>query len=207
MTKVNRNSKEYLPTNISEDKYFYLTNRDYSDYFDKSSYIHILLEDNNFGLNYSNVKYCQTNTDPDSYPEGAASGCDFNDFNTLEYYNTEHYSNSGKFYYKYYVNSSYSYSVISYNGSYSSGNLYVTSDYKDLSDEDSSDELSTVAIICIVLASLIVLAVVIFILIRCFKRRRSNKNDPLVQPYVAAPPVSHPMNQQIYNPAVPYQAY
>ena len=201
MTKVNRNSHTSLPTNTSDDKYFYLTNR---DYYLHSSYIYILLEDNNFGLNYSNVKYCQTKNNPDSYPEGAASGCNFY---TLEYYRTAHYSNSAKFYYKYYVNSSVSYSVISYNGNYSSGSLYVTSDYKELSDEDSSDELSTVAIIFIVLASLIVLAVVIFLLVRCCARRRNNKIDPLNQPYVAAPPVSHPMNQQINNPAAPYQAY
>ena len=202
MTKVNRNSNESLPTTTSDDKYFYLTNKDYSDYFHKSSYIHILLEDNNFGLNYSNVKYCHTFTEPEPDPEKFVCSCNFN---SLEYYRTEHYSNSAKFYYEYYINRSTGYIIISYNGNYSSGSLYVTSDYKELSkDENSSEELSILVIVCIVLASLFFLALVIFLLVRCCSSRKSSTFEPLTQSFFAAPPIAYP--QPLYNPAAPYQA-
>ena len=127
MTKVNKNSKTSLPTISSEDKYFFLTNKDYYSY---SYYIYICLEDNNFGLSNNNIKYCQTNINPDTNPENAVNNCSFS---TKYYYdNTKSSSGTTKYYYKIPTSSSYSYSIINYEGSYSSGYLYVTSDYNDL---------------------------------------------------------------------------
>ena len=74
MTSVYINSRKSLSTSTSEDKYFYLTNSEYSSY---SGYIYVLLEDNGFSLSYSNIKYCRTNTNPNSYPDSAVRGCSF----------------------------------------------------------------------------------------------------------------------------------
>ena len=61
MTKAKRNTTISLSTNITEDKYFYLSN---SNYYYYSSYIYFLLEDNAFSLNTSDIKYCQTKYSP-----------------------------------------------------------------------------------------------------------------------------------------------
>ena len=54
-TYIRRNLRESLPTSISEDKYFYIKN---SDYYSYSNNIYICFEDNGFGLDYENIKYC-----------------------------------------------------------------------------------------------------------------------------------------------------
>ena len=72
MTKVLRNSKTSLPVISTVDKYFYLTN---SDYYSYSRYIYICFEDDNFGLNYNNIKYCRTNTNPDTNPNNVVNDC------------------------------------------------------------------------------------------------------------------------------------
>ena len=123
VTRVPRNSRTSLPTTISEDKYFYLIN---NDYFNYSSYIYICLEDNNFGLNYNDIKYCMTDTNPYMYSESAISGCSFS---SISYYNIQSSSGIIKYYYKIPTSSSYYYSIVYYQGNNSSGYLYATSDY------------------------------------------------------------------------------
>ena len=125
MTQVSRNSRTSLSTTASENKYFYLTNSNYYSY----SNIYICLEDNGYGLSYDNIKYCSTSTNPNSSPESAINGCFFF---TISYYTIQISSGTTKYYYKISNNKSYSYSIVYYEGSYSSGTFYVTSDYKDL---------------------------------------------------------------------------
>ena len=216
MTSVYRNSEKSLPTTTSYKKYFYLTNSEYSYY---SSYIYIRLEDNYFGLYYSNVKYCRTDTNPYSYPESAVSSCSFS---YLDHYSTAHYSYSTKYYYKLSYSNYYSYTIISYSGSYSSGSLYVTANDVKFSDNDSDNDTSTVIIISVTIGVFIFLVVFIIILIRCCTRRRGtkiNSSIPVTQPTYAAPaPYAYPVNQPVYNYAAPiplqtaptpmaYQAY
>ena len=126
MIEVSRNLRTSLPTEVSIDKYFYLTN---SNYHPHSNYIYICFEDNNFGLSDIGVKYCLTNTDPISYPNKAVSGCFFS---TIYYYYKQSSSGTTKYCYKIPTTSYYYYSIVYYQGSYSSGYLYVTSDYNDL---------------------------------------------------------------------------
>ena len=69
ITKVSINTKTLLPTdNNYSDKanYFYLTN---SEYYPYSNYIYFILEDRGFNIFAESVKYCVTNTDPNSYSE------------------------------------------------------------------------------------------------------------------------------------------
>ena len=197
MTSVYRNSRIYLPTLTLEDKYFYLTNSEYSLY---SSYIYILLEDKNFGLDYSNVKYCRTDTNPDSYQESAVRSCTFY---YLECYSTAHYSYSTKYYYKFSYSSSYTYTIISYSGSYSSGSFYATTNDEKFSDNDSYEDTSTVIIISVTIGVFIFLVVFIIILIRCCRRRRMtkiNNSIPVTQPTYAAPAsYAYPVDQPAYN--------
>ena len=210
MTQVYRNSEKSLPTSTSYKKYFYLTN---SDYY--SSYIYIRLEDKNFGLDYSTVKYCQTNTNPYSYPDSAVSSCTFYH---LDRYNIKYYSYSTKYYYKLSYSSFYSYTIISYSGSYSSGSLYVTANDVKFSDSDSSK----VIIISVSIGAFIFLFVITIILHRCCtrcRRTKINSSIPVTQPTYATPaPNAYPMNQPAYNYAAPiplqtaptpmaYQAY
>ena len=125
MTKVSRNLRISLTTNISENKYFYLTN---SDYNSNSSYIYIYFEDNNFGLSYNNIKYCRTSTTSSS-PDSAVNECSFS---LISYYNSQSSSGIKKYCYKISNTNSLAYSIVYYEGSYSSGSLYVTSDDNDL---------------------------------------------------------------------------
>ena len=83
MTKVNRDWRTSLPTNIPENKYFFLLN---NEYFRFSSYIYICLEDNNFSLSYKSIKYCLTNTYPYSYSSSVVRHCSFR---YLNYYKSE----------------------------------------------------------------------------------------------------------------------
>ena len=197
MTQVNRNSKLSLPTSISEDKYFYLTNNDYSSY---TSCIYIRLEDKGFDLDYSKIKYCQTNTNPYSHPESAVNSCSFNTFNNRL---SIKYSYSTEYYYIVSNSSYYIYTIISYSGRYSSGSLYVTTNDVNFFDSDSYDDASTVIIISVTIGVFIFLVVFIIILIRCCKRRRSSKvnsNIPVTQPTCAArAPYAYHLDQPAYN--------
>ena len=80
MTYVPRDSKTSLPITNSENKYFYITNSDYNKY---SNYLYFYLEDTNSGLSYNNIKYCHTNTNPNSNPDDAIEDCSFN---SVSYY-------------------------------------------------------------------------------------------------------------------------
>ena len=129
MTPIYRNWRTSLPITSSEDKYFYLTN---SEYYPHSNIIYIRFEDNNFSLDQYSIKYCLTNIDPSSYPNRAVSECLFS---LKDYYFKEISSGTTKYYCKISTSSSYYYSIIYYRGkggSWSDGNLYVTSDYNDL---------------------------------------------------------------------------
>ena len=96
-----RISKKSLPTTKSEKKYFYLTNSNYDKY---PCNIYICLEDKGFGLNYYNVRYCGTNTNPKSSIKSIVEYCNFT---TLPYYNAQSSSETSKYYYK--ISSSNSY--------------------------------------------------------------------------------------------------
>ena len=71
ITRVSRNSNTSLPT-ITGDKYFYLTNSEYTKY---SSYIYFVLEDYKYNLKYFEVSKCHTNIDPYDYPDSAFKNC------------------------------------------------------------------------------------------------------------------------------------
>ena len=188
MTEVSRNSRTSLPTSIFVDKYFYLTNRIYSNY---SNYIYICLEDNNFDLNYNNIKYCFTNTNPYPYINtvDAVNNCSFN---LISYYNNNNnQSSSGtiKYYYNISNTSFYTYSIVYYEGKNSFGNLYVTIDYKNISSDDNKDDdkddnkrISTVAIIGIVSGSIAILVTFILITYCYFKCCGKNKIDSIADP-------------------------
>ena len=188
MTQVSINSRTSLPTTSSEDKYFYLTNNNYSNY---SSYIYICLEDNNFGLNYNKIKYCHTNTNPYMYPDSAARNCSFN---LIYHYSSKSSSGTIKYYYNISTSSSYTYSIVYYEGNNSSGYLYVTSDYKSISNEDNNKDgnkddkrgISTGVIIGIAAGSIVVLVTFIIIIYFCCKCYGKDKigtiSDPLNQP-------------------------
>ena len=126
MTQVSRNTRTPLSTISSEDKYFYLTNRDYNQY---SSSIYFCLEDKGFGLNYNNIKHCYTSTNPSSNPDSAISGCSFA---TINYYSNKTSSGRTKYYYRFYSSNYNAYSIIYYDGNFPSGFLYVISDYNEL---------------------------------------------------------------------------
>ena len=187
ITQVYRNSKTSLPTISSDDKYFCLTNKDYYSY---SNYIYICLEDNNFGLSYNNLEYCTTNTDPYLYPDNAVNNCLFS---SLHYDSTQSTSGKTKYYFKIPTSGSYSYSIINYEGSSSSGNLYVTSDYESISNDDNKG-ISSGAIIGIVVGSIAALLTFIIIICYCRSSCKKNKIDfiPVTQPYYPDP---NPSNQ------------
>ena len=127
MTQVSRNSKTSLPTITSKNKFFYLTNNEYYSY---SSYIYICLEDSNFGLINSKINYCQTSINPGSHPDIVVNNCSFK---LISYHRYQSYSSKGKYCYKIPTSNSYTYSIVYYEGSHSSGSLYITGDYNDLS--------------------------------------------------------------------------
>ena len=110
MLKVSRNSKIYLATTTKRDKYFYLANSEYSSY---SSNIYFMLEDEDFGLNYSSTKYCLTDIDPNIYRESAVNNFSFT---TLSYYAFQAPKYIKKYYFKISNSSTYKYSIIYYEG-------------------------------------------------------------------------------------------
>ena len=124
MTPVSRNSKTSLPTTTSENKYFYLTNSNYGSY----SYIYICLEDNNLGLSYDSIKYFGTNTYPTSYTDSSINSISFS---SISYYKRIYSSSTYKYYYEI-PTTYYSYTIVYYQGSSSSGNLFVTADNNNL---------------------------------------------------------------------------
>ena len=107
-----------LPTTLSVDKYFYFY-RPNSDY---SNYIYIYLEDNKFGLKYNNIKYCFTDADPSFNRDSVVNNCSFT---TINYYSSQRTSDINKYYYKIPTTSSYNYTIVYYEGSYSGGSLYA----------------------------------------------------------------------------------
>ena len=125
ITPVSINYRTSIATSDSVDKYFYLIN---SNYYSYSSYIYICLEDNNFALSYDNIKYCYTSNEPTSNPDSVINGCSFT---TINYYSSQSSSKINKYYYKIPTTSSYTYSIVYYDGRYSGGYLYATSHYID----------------------------------------------------------------------------
>ena len=107
MTPVYLKSKNSLPTNTLDDKYFYLIN---SDYYSHSDYIYFYLEDNNYSLNYSSIKYCHTNTNPNSHTTDAVNKCSFD---SVSLYATQKYLDIAKYYYKFSTSSKY-YAIVYY---------------------------------------------------------------------------------------------
>ena len=204
MTYVPRNSKTSLPILNSADKYFYVKNSDYSPY---SNYFYFYLEDNSFSLSFKNIKYCKTNIDPYSNPFSAVNGCSFN---TLSYYDTKYLSGSTIYHYKFEISSSYTYSIVYYDGIYSYGNLYAYCYYEKTSDEEV---LSTGAIVGIVIGSIAFLVTCIIIMYYCCSIYRKNKNDfgNVIQPNYFAPIYSaYPLNQSnailpVNKPDIPLQ--
>ena len=124
--QVPRNSRLSLPTSTSENNFFYLKN---SDYYSYSEYIYIYFEDNNFDLSCNKIKYCLTSNDPSSNPDSIVNECSFT---TIMNYDSKRSSDKHKYYYMISTTSSYTYSIVYYDGNNPSGQLYVTSDINDL---------------------------------------------------------------------------
>ena len=78
MVQVSRNNKISLPITVGKIKYFYLTN---SNYYSYSNYIYICFYDSDSILNYNSIKYCLTNTYPESNPDSVVNGCSFTSIN------------------------------------------------------------------------------------------------------------------------------
>ena len=205
MTSVYTNSRKSLPITSSVNKYFYVQN---SDYYTHSSYLYFYLEDNNFGLRYNNIKYCLTNTYPYTNPESAIKSCTFN---SISYYDPIYLSGSKIYHYKFPISSSYSYSIVYYEGSYSSGYLYAYCSYESTSEEDII--LTSGAIVGIVIGSIAFLVICIIIMYYCCPCCRRNKSDliSVTQPNYFAPINSaFPSNQSnavlpVNNPNIPLQ--
>ena len=191
MTLVYINSRTSLSTASSENKFFYLNNSEYSSY---SNNIYFYLEDNNFDLRFYNIKYCYTNTNPNSSPYSVINSCSFNDIYSYKHQTS---SSSTKYLYKIPTNDSYIYSIVFYEGGNSSGSLYAYSDYKSIPIDDIT-ALSTGAIIGIVIGSIIFLAIIIIIIIcRCI-RCKKNKTDFISveeSNYVAPKSSNYPKNK------------
>ena len=173
-TQVLINSRISLPTNSSLDKYFYITNKDFSKY--SSDNIYFYLEYQGFNLNYNRIRYCFTNTDPYYSPYEAVKNCVFD---YIYYYDHKELSSSTKYHYQFVKNDYLKYTIVHYDGNYSSGSLYVYFDY-----ESTSNLLPTKTIVCIVIASIAFLGIII---INTYDRCpccKKNKNDfgPETQP-------------------------
>ena len=126
MTKVSRNESEILFSG-KDDSYFYLTN---SEYYPYSNYIFFYLTDKRKIFKYDKVKYCSTNIDPNSNPDSAVISCYFS---PIHYYNRQsfyHDIGPTNYFYKFPVNSSYTYSIVYYELK-KSDEFYVFSDYND----------------------------------------------------------------------------
>ena len=172
MTKAYRGTRISLPTTTLINKYFYITN---SDYYSHSSYFYFYLEDNNFSLDYNNITYCVTNIDPHNNASDAVNNCSFI---SISYYDPKYLSDSTRYHYKFPINSSYTYSIVYYQGSNSSGSLYVYGDYESTSNDDNSG-LSIGIIIGIIAGSIVFLFICIIIIYYCCPCCRKNKNDSL----------------------------
>ena len=204
-TYLHRNSKTSLPIASSIDKYFYVPNIDYYFY---SNYLYFYFEDDGFGLSYNKIKYCYTNTNPDSYLDDVVKYCSFD---SISYYDTTSSSSSKIYYYKIPTTSYYTYSIVYYDGSNPSGYLYAYCHYESKSSEDNS--LSTWAIFGIVIGSIVFIVICIIIIYYFCFRYRKNKNDfgPTTQPNYFAPTYSlYPLNQPntalpVNNPTIPLQ--
>ena len=105
---------------------------------------------------------------------------------TVLYDSTQSNSDNTKYYYKIPISGSYSYSIINYEGSSSSGNLYVTSDYESISNDDNKG-ISSGAIIGIVVGSIAVLVILIIIIYRCYCKKNKIDFIPVTQPYYPDP--------------------
>ena len=117
----------------------------------------------------------------------------------LNHYNTQSSSDTTKYYYKISTSSSYSYSIINYEGSSSSGNLYVTSDYQSISS-DSNDNynkgISSGVIIGIAVGSIAVLVILIIIIYRCCCKKSKIDFIPVTQPNNIDPePILYPPSE------------
>ena len=108
ITKVSINTRTSIPTNdyySGKMNYFYLTNNEYYSY---SNYIYFILEDNGCKIFSESVKYCVTNTEPNSYSDSDIKNCNFTEvtlYGNLTYNITEYY-------YKLPTNDSYIYTFL-----------------------------------------------------------------------------------------------
>ena len=193
MTNVTINSTTPLSTITSKTNYFFLTNGDYSS---NSSSIYICLEDNNFGLEYDDIQYCQTNTNPYSYPDSAVRHCSFR---SLSFYGSENIQGSKKYYYSISKDSYYNYSIVSYEGIYPEGSLYVSNDYKSFSHSGSNNSNAFSEYIIFIAVGLLIFLVLLCILICCCCKRcrKNNKIDSI--PSISE---TNPLNQSANNPGV-----
>ena len=191
MTQVYINSRTSLSTSSSDNNYFYLNNSEYSSY---SNYIYFYLEDNNFGLRYFKIKYCYTNSKPNSSPYSVVKSCSFIDISSYKYQTS---SSPTKYLYKIPTNDSYIYSIVYYEGGNPSGSLYAYSDYKSIPIDDIT-ALSTGAIIGIVIGAIIFLAIIIIIIIcRCTRCKKNKTDFTLAEEsnYVAPNSSNYPKNK------------
>ena len=179
--------------------------------------IYILLEDDGFSLKTYSISICLTNTNPNSPPKSVLFNC--SNFDQIPLYGAQTYSNIKKYCFGIskshypYVFRSNNYTVIYYDGSESSGDLYVTADDSNLLINDAAEALSTVAIVFIVIGSIIVIAVAIVISACCCAccaccRRSQPGIMPITQPaaYIAPNPVTYGATMPLQPPGV-YSPY
>ena len=140
--------------------------------FTQIIYLYFYLEDDGFDLSYNKIKYCYTNTNPDSDLDDVVKYCSFD---SVSYYDPIYSSSSKIYHYKIPTTSYYTYSIVYYNGSNPSGYLYSYCHYESTSSEDNS--LSTGAIFGIIIGSIAFVAICIIIIYYFCFRYRKNKND------------------------------
>ena len=87
------------------------------------------LKDKSFVLFLNSIRYCSIDINPSSSPDIPFNGCYFS---ILSYYSTQISSSTTKYYYKIPLSIFNIYVIVYYGGSYSSGSLYVTSNYKNI---------------------------------------------------------------------------
>ena len=97
-----------------------------SDFYLYSNKIYICFEDNGFGLDYEKIKYCLENNYPNIYPY-IINSCSFITIST--YYRSSGSSGRNEYCFTIPNNNSYIFSIVYYNGRYSSGSLNVTTHY------------------------------------------------------------------------------
>ena len=151
------------------EEYFYTTISN-----PPSNYVYFNLTDTSNNLDRI-IYCCFTQDDPDKYYLKAVRSCNFS---SLDFYNSTINNGNHEYYYKLYTHQySASYVIVKYNYLASSyGQLYAKSSYYEFKKNEKSETLSTVAIVFIVIAGVVVLGFIIGIIFYFYKKRLAKTN-------------------------------